>query len=248
MCCHLPCWVRVNFSLGDTESLKATLREAAKRFPRDGNVHAGLAQFLVQNKLFDLTLVESLRAQRANGANFGSVMELAILENTVGAYEDAIRNAAAAQGQARLPDTLHASAAGIAGLSYESMARREEAIAHLREAIRLDPLRENSYLALAFLFEKTQLYDDAVNILQEGRRKLPGSAALMLPLGSDLIRAEQYQKGIAVLRTCCGSPPMKRTHICAWPTRTAKWSPRAGGGNLMRPRTAEAGLSDDSPC
>jgi len=192
--------VRVNFSLGDIESLKASLREAAKRFPQDGNLHAGLAQFLVQNKLFDLALAESLRAQRASGANAGSAMELAVLENTVGAYEDAVRNAAAVQHQAGLPEAVRASAAGVAGLSYESTGQREEAIAHLREAIRLDPLQENSYLALAFLFEKAQRYGDAVNILQEGRRKLPGSTALLLPLGSDLVRTEQYRAGIEVLR------------------------------------------------
>jgi len=199
--------VRVNFSLGDTESLKATLREAARRFPQDGNLHAGLAQFLVQNKLFDLALAESLRAQRASGANAGSVMELAVLENTVGAYEDAIRNAAAVERQAGLPDGVRASAAGVAGLSYESTGRREEAIAHLRDAIHLDPLQENSYLALAFLFEKAQRYGDAVNILHEGRRKLPGSFALLLPLGSDLVRAEQYQAAIEVLRDLLRQSP-----------------------------------------
>ncbi len=192
--------VRVNFSLGDTDSLKATLREASRRFLQDGNLHASLAQFLVQNKLFDLALAESLRAQRADGANAKSVMELGILENTVGAYEDAIRNAAAVQRQVGLPDAVRAAAAGIAGLSYESTGQREEAIGHLREAIRLDPSQENSYLALAFLFEKTQRYGDAVEILQEGRRKLPGSTALLLPLGSDLVRAEQYRMGIEVLR------------------------------------------------
>ena len=203
----LAMMVRVNFSLGDTESLKATLREAARRFPQDGNLHTSLAQFLAQNKLLDLALAESLRAQHAGGANAGSVMELAVLENTVGAYEDAIRNAAAVQSQAGLPDAVRASAAGVAGLSYESTGSREEAIAHLREAIRLDPSQENSYLALAFLFEKAQRYGDAVNILQEGRRKLPGSTALLLPLGSDLVRAEQYRTGIEVLRDLLRQSP-----------------------------------------
>jgi len=199
--------VRVNFSLGDTESLKGTLREAAKRFPHDADLHAGLAQFLVQSKLLDLALAESLRTQRASGAKARSVMELAVLENTVGAYEDAIRNAAAVEHQAGLPGAVRASAAGVAGLSYESTGQREEAISHLREAIRLDPMQENSYLALAFLFEKAQRYADAVSILQEGRRKLPGSAALLLPLGSDLVRSEQYRTGIDVLSNLLGRSP-----------------------------------------
>ena len=192
--------VRVNFSLGDTEGLKAALREAAKRFPREGNLHATLAQFLAENKLVDLALAESLRAQHASGSSAGSVMQLAVLENTVGAYDDAIRNATAIQQQTQLPEAVRASAAGVAGLSYESTGQRDKAIAHLWEAIRIDPLQENSYLALAFLLEKALRYADAVKVLQEGRRKLPGSTALLLPLGSDLVRAEQYQAGIKVLR------------------------------------------------
>ena len=199
--------VRVNFSLGDIEGLKAALREAARRFPRDGNLHATLAQFLVENKLADLALAESLRAQHASGASAGSVMQLAVLENTVGAYDDAIRNAAAVQQQAGLPEAVRASAAGVAGLSYESTGERDKAIAHLREAIRIDPLQENSYLALAFLFEKTQRYADAASVLQEGRRKLPRSTAMLLPLGSDLVHAEKYQPGIEVLREALRQSP-----------------------------------------
>ena len=199
--------VRVNFSMGDIESLKATLRDAARRFPTDGSLHAGLAEFLVQNKLFDLALAESLRARTASGGNAGSRMELAVLENTVGAYDDAIRNAVGVERQAGLPEAVRASAAGVAGLSYESTGQREDAIAHLREAIRLDPLQENSYLALAFLFEKAQRYGDAVDILQEGRRKLPRSTALLLPLGSNLVRTEQYQAGIEVLRDLLRQSP-----------------------------------------
>jgi tetratricopeptide (TPR) repeat protein len=191
---------RVNFALADVESLKATLREAASRFPQDGNLHAALAEFLVKNKLFDLALAESLRSQQASGKSAGAVMELAILENTVGAYEDAIRNAASLEHQTGLPDSVKASAAGIAGLSYESTGRREEAIIHLREAIRLDPAQENSYLALAFLFEKAQHYGDAVSVLEEGRRRLPGSTALLLPLGSNLVNAQKYPEGITVLQ------------------------------------------------
>ena len=192
--------VRVNFSLGDVESLKAALREAASRFPRDSNLHSALARYLVENKLFDLALAESLRAQQASGRNAGAVMELAVLENTVGAFEDAIRNAASLERQTALPDAVRASAAGVAGLSYEGTGRREEAIAHLREALRLDPTQENSYLALAFLFEKAQRYADAVSVLEEGRRRLPASTALLLPLGSNLVRAEKYPAGIEVLR------------------------------------------------
>jgi tetratricopeptide (TPR) repeat protein len=95
---------------------------------------------------------------------------------------------------------MRASAAGVAGLSYEGLGQREEAIAHLREAISLDPSRENSYVALAFLLEKAQKYADAVAVLEQGRHNLPNSTAFLLPLGSNLVRAERYQEGVDVLR------------------------------------------------
>ena len=190
--------VRVNFSMGDMDSLKATLMEAGTRFPKDGSLHATLAQFLVQNKLFDLALAESLRAQKA-GAGGTSLLELAVLENTVGAYDDAVRNAVRVENQSGLPTAERAGAAGVAGLSYESIGQREAAVAHLRQAILLDASQENSYLALAFLLEKTQRYADAAAILEQGRQKLPGSTALLLPLGSDLILAEKYRAGVDVL-------------------------------------------------
>jgi tetratricopeptide (TPR) repeat protein len=198
---------RVNVSMGDVDSLKATLSEAAVRFAGNSDLHATLAQFLLENKLSDLALAEALRSQKAGGATAQSVMDLAVLENTVGAYDDAIRNAVALQSQTGLPASVRASAAGVAGLSYESAGQPEPAITHLREAIQLDPSRENSYLALAFLLEKTHKYGEAVEILEQGRAKLPQSTLLLLPLGSDLILAEKYTAGIDVLRELLRESP-----------------------------------------
>lgn len=192
--------VRIDFSLNDVDALKADLREEAARFPRDAQLHALLARFLAEKKLVTLALAESLRAQQAGGADPDSKAQLAILENAVGAYEDAIRNADALEHRTELSLALRASAAGVAGLSYESIGQRDEAIHHLQEAIRLDPSRENSYLALADLFEQAQRYADAVAVLKQGRANVPASTAFLLPLGSDLIRTEQYQDGIDLLR------------------------------------------------
>lgn len=191
--------VRVNLSIGDIDSVKAVLWDAAGRFPRDGNFHGAMARFLIQNKQYDLALAESLRAREAGSSDDSARMELAVLENTAGAYDDAIRNASALAQKASLPDSLRASAAGVAGLSYEGAGQRDAAIAHLRDAIRLDPSRENSYLALAFILEKTQRFREAAEVLEQGRRHLPGSTAILLPLGSDLVGAEQVQAGIGVL-------------------------------------------------
>lgn len=192
--------VRINYSLNDIDALKANLREEAERFPRDAQLHALLARFLAEKKLMVLALAESLRAQRAGSADSDSKVQLAILENAAGAYEDAIRNATAVEKQSEVLSALRASAAGVAGLSYESTGQREEAIAHLQEAIRLDSSRENSYLALADLFEQGQKYPEAVSLLEEGRKNIPSSSTILLPLGADLIRIEKYQEGIDVLR------------------------------------------------
>jgi Flp pilus assembly protein TadD len=199
--------VRVNVSMGDVDSLKAALREAAVRFAANSNLHATLAQFLLQNKLFDLALAESLRSQKAGAAAGQSLMDLAVLENTVGAYADAIRNATAIESQTALPAAVRAAAAGVAGLSYESAGQPEAAILHLQQAIQLDPSQENSYLALAFLLEKTGKYAGAVEVLARGRAQLPESTGLLLPLGSDLIRADRYQAGVDVLRRLLEKSP-----------------------------------------
>jgi tetratricopeptide (TPR) repeat protein len=120
--------VRVNFSLGDIDGLKASLRDAAIRFPKDGQLHALLARFLTERNQLDLALAESLRAQRAEGSGSGSRVGLAVLENAVGAYQEAVLNAVALEREAGLPDAMRAAAAGVAGLSYEGLGQRDEAI------------------------------------------------------------------------------------------------------------------------
>lgn len=140
--------VRVNFSLKDMEALKANLREAAERFPQDAQLHTTLARFLAEQNLFVLALAEAMRAQQG-ADDWNSRLQLAVLENTVGAYEDAIRNALAVGQNHDLAEQLRGAAAGIAGVSYESLHREDEAISHLKEAIQIYPSQDNSYLALA---------------------------------------------------------------------------------------------------
>jgi tetratricopeptide (TPR) repeat protein len=199
--------VRVNVSLNDIEALKADLRDAQARFSQDAHLHSLLARFLAEKKLVVLALAEALRSQQTGAADLEAKVQLAVLENAVGAYEDAIRNATAVAEKPDVPDRVRASAAGIAGLSYESIGQKDEAIRQLREAIRLDPSRENSYLALADLFEELQNYPEAVKILKQARTNLPNSTALLLPLGADLIRTQQYKDGIDVLRELLRQSP-----------------------------------------
>jgi tetratricopeptide (TPR) repeat protein len=192
--------VRVNYSLKDLDALKDNLRELASRFPHDAPLHDTLSRLLAERNLLVLALAESLRAQQAGASDPRSKVQLAVLENTVGAYSDAIRNAAEVEQDHKLANELRASAAGVAGLSYESLKQPQPATRYLREAIQLDPSQENSYLALADLFEQSQNYPEAVDVLEAARRNVAQSPAILLPLGADLIRAERYQAGLDVLR------------------------------------------------
>ena len=146
--------VRVNVAMHDLGKVKETLRTAAARFPRDPELHSGLARFLAENQLLDLALAESLRAEQTGAIDNTSVVALAVLENTVGAYNDAIDHAKAIENQTGLDSQVKASAAGIAGLSYASLGQRDEAERYLKKAIDLAPAQDNSYFALAYFYEK----------------------------------------------------------------------------------------------
>jgi tetratricopeptide (TPR) repeat protein len=198
--------VRVNASLQDFDTLKANLREAATRFPRDAQLHSALARLLAEHNLFVLSLAEALRSQEA-ASDANSKLQLAGLENTVGAYDDAVREALSLEQRADAPKELRSAAAGIAGLSYESLHQSDQGIRYLQEAIELDPLQENSYLALADLYEQMQKYSAAVSVLEQGRRQLPESSAILLALGADLVRAERYREGIQALETLLRQAP-----------------------------------------
>ncbi len=198
--------VRVNFSLKDMDTLKSNLREAADRFPRDTQLHTTLARFLAEQNLFVLALAEAIRSQQGSN-DWNANVQLAVLENTVGAYEDAIQNALAVEQNHDVPEQARGAAAGIAGLSYESLHETEPAVRYLQEAIQLDPTQDNSYLALADLFEQAQKYADAVNILKQAQANVSDSASILLPLGADLIRAEHYKEGIDVLRALLRKDP-----------------------------------------
>jgi tetratricopeptide (TPR) repeat protein len=103
-------------------------------------------------------------------------------------------------------DAFKASAAGVTGLSYESIGEREQAIKHLLLSIELAPTQESSYLALAYLYEKAQRFKEAVAVLKRGRKQMPESH-FMLPLGSNLVWAEQYQAAVEVLNELLRGAP-----------------------------------------
>jgi tetratricopeptide (TPR) repeat protein len=204
--------VRVNFSLGDIETLKANLSEAARRFPHDAQLHTNLARFLAERNLFLLALAEALRCE-SDTQDGSAQVQVAVLENTVGAHEDAIRNALAVEQNHALPEETRAAAAGIAGLSYESIHRPDRAATYLNEAIQLNPLQDNSYLALADLLDQQQKYADAVGVLKKAQTQLGDSKQILLALGTDLIRAEHYREGMEILHHLVRTSPDAEAYI-----------------------------------
>jgi tetratricopeptide (TPR) repeat protein len=199
--------VRVNVAMRDLAKLKETLRSAATRFPRDADLHSGLARFLAENQLLDLALAESLRAEQTGVIDNTSVVALAVLENTVGAYHDAIDLAKTIEKQTGLDAQVKASAAGIAGLSYASLGQKDEAERYLKMAIDLAPAQDNSYLALAYFYEKGQRFNDAAAILKQGREHSSNPDSFILPLGNNLVWGEQFQAGVGVLSELVARKP-----------------------------------------
>lgn len=198
--------VRVNYSLRDMDSLKANLRDLAARFPADAAAHTDVARFLAEHELFVLALAEALRCGR-NLQDSNAIVQLAVLENTVGAYADAVRNGLSVEQNHAASDAVRGAAAGVVGLSYESLGNGDDAVRYLREAIQLNPSQENSYLALADLLDQQQRYPEAVSVLQQARTLIPDSGAVVLALGSDMIRAEQYSRGVALLNQLLRAAP-----------------------------------------
>jgi tetratricopeptide (TPR) repeat protein len=169
------------------------------RSARHGKLHADLAQDLVHEKQYDLALAEALRAADSGAAGGRAGINLAVLENQVGAFGDAARLAEAIEEEGGLPEKVRAAAAGIAGLSYESSGQLQEAIRHFKLAIRLEPDQEQAYLALARICAAQQDNHAAVEVLEQARKTLGGSPKVLLALGSALMSTEQYEAASRML-------------------------------------------------
>ncbi|MFN7998624.1 MAG: tetratricopeptide repeat protein [Bryobacteraceae bacterium] len=183
---------------GNTEGLSQSLSEIARRFGSDGRLHADLAQDLLHDEQYDFALAEALRAEAAGVSDARTRLNLAVLENQAGAFADAARLASAIAQRPDLPNSVRAKAAGIAGLSYDSLGQPSEAIHHLREAVQLDPGQELPYVALGRIYSSQHDLSTAINILQQGRKRFV-NAALLLALGSALLAAEDYRSATNTL-------------------------------------------------
>jgi len=199
--------VKVYLISSDIDSLKRCLLESADRFPGDSKLHRELAQDLLHEKQYDLALAEALRADDGAASNVKASMNLAVLENQAGAFGDAARLALLIEQQAGLSETVRSSAAGIAGLSYESLGQFQEAIFRFKEAIRLDPMQEQPYLALARIYAANGDRSASVEILKTAQEHVGGSPNILLALGSALVSTEQYHAAGQVLARLVQNSP-----------------------------------------
>ena len=195
----LAMMVKLALTSGDMDNLRETLRTAAERFPADGKLHAEFVKDLLHKNLSDLALAESLRFEQSGSKDAEDTITLAVLENNVGAFDDAARNGLSIEQQSDLPAEVRASGATIAGLAYENLNRYPEAAEHLRRATQLSPAREESHLALARVYEKQQQFQAAVGVLEAARKELPESSKMLFALGSDLMGAGQNPAAVGVL-------------------------------------------------
>jgi tetratricopeptide (TPR) repeat protein len=184
--------VKVELLAGNLDDLKASLRELAARFPRDGKLHAGLTQDLVQANRFDLALAEGLRFEQSGSQDARATLNLAVLENQAGALGDAVRGATSLEEQSELPSKIRASGAAIAGLSYESLGQLPQAISQLQRAIELDPDEPNPYLALARIYGEQQNSEQALAVLEQAERRISNSRQILLALGSAQVAADRF--------------------------------------------------------
>src|SRR5262249_55833295 len=158
-----------------------------------------LARLLLERQQLDLALAEGLRAEQGGEKDPQLGVMLATLENTAGAYDDALHHALAVVKASDLPNAVRAAAAAVAGLSSAGLEQRQEAVKHLELAIQLAPDQENSYLALADLYAKAQEHRRAAEVLEQGRRRQPDSSALLVALGSNLLSAGDATAAVRVL-------------------------------------------------
>ncbi len=210
---YLSDLVQVSVSGGDLSRAKSRLQQiAARGLPQSGQIHAQLGEQLFQQKQFDLALAELLRFKQSGLEQPESLFLLARVENAVGAYEDAVQDAARVENDAGLPERLRAAAATVAGLACKSIKQDDDAVRHLKLAIQLAPADlgttiESAYLALAETYTEEQNPVEARKVLEQGTKALPDSTKIAVALGRNLAETGGNTAAIALLKELIRNAP-----------------------------------------
>ena len=89
----------------------------------------------------------------------------------------------------------------------KGLGQREEAIVHLKEAIRLDPARRTRTWRLALPSGESAEIRRGRDRSGARPAQRPNSKAFLLPLGCDLVQAGKYQAAIDILREVVRQSP-----------------------------------------
>lgn len=199
--------VKLNLIAGDLDRVKQTLTDLAQRFPADGRLHADVAQDLIHSKHYDLALAEALRFDQSGIVDPRATLNLAVLENQVGAFTDSIAKLLPIEKNAALPDSVRASAAAVAGFNYESLGQLDDAASHLTLSIQLAPDQERPYVALARVLDAQGKNEPAIQILTKGNRRIPSSPSITMALASTLISGRRYAAAQRILEDLVNTSP-----------------------------------------
>jgi len=191
--------VKISLQSPNPDQVKEFLRLAAGRFPRDGKLHAEFVKDLLHQNRLDLALAEALRFEQTGVPDIESTLTLAVIENNAGAFGEAARLGEAIEQQSELPADVRASGATIAGLAYENLRQFPEAVEHLKRATELAPAREDPCLYLARVFAKQQNPQAAVEVLEQGSKRIADSQRIRLALGANLVAVEKYAQASQIL-------------------------------------------------
>jgi tetratricopeptide (TPR) repeat protein len=194
---------QVQLSLDQPDRARATLQRAlqlpAAPRPMLGRLYALLARAYIERKQAEAALAAFLRAQQAAPLDVETLLLLATIENSQGAYADAVRNARAVlDAGSAATQAQKGAAAAIAGLAYKNQKLFDDAIRLLEQANRVAPV-PGSCLALAEIYETGGKLPDAVKSLQQAHAAIPDSAAIAIALGRNLVSAGDALQAAGIL-------------------------------------------------
>jgi tetratricopeptide (TPR) repeat protein len=194
---------QVQLSLNQPDLARRTLHRAGQLQPTApqtlGQLYVLLGRTYVEHKQPEAAIAAFLRARLAGPLDVESLLLLATMENSQGAYADAVQDALLVlNSRPAATDGQKGAAAAIAGLAYENQKLQHDAVRMLEAANRLAPT-PTSYLALARIHETTGKLSEAIRVLQEARTALPGSTAIAIALGRNLVNAGDARLALDVL-------------------------------------------------
>jgi protein O-GlcNAc transferase len=202
---------QVEISAGNLENAVGKVGQAEMVAPasgRDaiGKLHAQLGGALLQQRKLDLALAQLLRATRAGQRDASTVLSLSALENNLGAYSEAAREAATLDHDAQATTAQRAAAAAIAGLAYKNQKKSEDAIRCLKHAIELAP-SEIAYMALAEIYQTSERSPEAAKLLEQGVAVMPVSQKIAEAFGRSLVEAGSNERAVAFLQKLTQAQP-----------------------------------------